>query len=58
LSLILVIDKNVKALTGTAGRHTIIEQGRAAWSGNSRELASSIDIQHRYLGIRRRVGAQ
>ncbi|HWX84718.1 MAG TPA: ABC transporter ATP-binding protein [Xanthobacteraceae bacterium] len=48
---ILVIDKNVQALTRIADRHTIIERGRVVWSGNSRELAGSVDIQHRYLGI-------
>jgi branched-chain amino acid transport system ATP-binding protein len=48
---ILVIDKNVQALTRIADRHTIIERGRVVWTGNSRELASSTDIQHRYLGI-------
>jgi len=48
---ILVIDKNVDALTRIADRHYIIERGRVVWSGNSHELAASRDIQHRYLGI-------
>jgi len=48
---ILVIDKNVGALTRIADRHTIIERGRVVWTGNSAELANSPDIQHRYLGI-------
>src|SRR6202045_781026 len=48
---ILVIDKSVAALARIADRHYIIERGRVVWTGNSRELASSIDIQHRYLGI-------
>ena len=48
---ILVIDKNVGALTRIADRHTIIERGRVVWTGSSKELASSADIQHRYLGI-------
>jgi branched-chain amino acid transport system ATP-binding protein len=48
---ILVIDKNVDALTRIADRHTIIERGRVVWSGDSRELASARDLQHRYLGI-------
>jgi branched-chain amino acid transport system ATP-binding protein len=48
---ILVIDKNVDALTRIADRHTIIERGRVVWTGNSKELAGSADIQHRYLGI-------
>ena len=48
---ILVIDKNVDALTRIADRHTIIERGRVVWTGNSRDLAGAVDIQHRYLGI-------
>src|SRR5271170_353238 len=48
---ILVIDKNVDALTRIADRHTIIERGRVVWTGNSAELARAADIQHRYLGI-------
>jgi branched-chain amino acid transport system ATP-binding protein len=48
---ILVIDKNVDALTRIADRHTIIERGRVVWSGSSEALARSPDIQHRYLGI-------
>jgi branched-chain amino acid transport system ATP-binding protein len=48
---ILVIDKNVEALTRIADRHTIIERGRVVWTGSSKELAGAIDVQHRYLGI-------
>ena len=48
---ILVIDKNIDALTRIADRHYIIERGRVVWSGNSRALAQAADIQHRYLGV-------
>ncbi len=48
---ILVIDKNVEALTRIADRHYIIERGRVVWSGNSTELAARPDVQHQYLGI-------
>jgi branched-chain amino acid transport system ATP-binding protein len=48
---ILVIDKNVKALTRIADRHYIIERGRVVWVGTSRELTQASAIQHRYLGI-------
>ncbi len=48
---ILVIDKNVDALTRIADRQYIIERGRVVWSGSSPELASAPDIQHRYLGV-------
>ncbi len=48
---ILVIDKNVEALTRIADRHYIIERGRMVWAGDSPALASAPDIQHRYLGV-------
>jgi branched-chain amino acid transport system ATP-binding protein len=48
---ILVIDKNVAALTEIADRHYLIERGRNVWSGTSPELAAAPDVQHRYLGI-------
>ena len=48
---ILVIDKNVQALTRIADRHYLIERGRVVWTGTSRELAAAPDVQHRYLGI-------
>jgi branched-chain amino acid transport system ATP-binding protein len=48
---ILVIDKNVAALTRIADRHIIIERGRVVWAGTSTELAAATDVQHRYLGV-------
>jgi branched-chain amino acid transport system ATP-binding protein len=48
---ILVIDKDVKALTRVADRHYVLEKGRVVWSGSSAELAASADLQHRYLGV-------
>ena len=48
---ILVIDKDVKALTRVANRHYVLEKGRVVWSGSSAELAASSDIQRRYLGV-------
>jgi len=48
---ILVIDKNVKALTQIADRHYIIEKGQVVWQGTSPELAANEDLQHRYLGV-------
>ena len=48
---ILVIDKNVDALTRIADRHYLIERGRVVWSGISAELAAAPEVQHRYLGI-------
>ena len=48
---ILVIDKNVDALTRIANRHYVIEKGRIVWSGSSAALEDNPDIQHRYLGV-------
>jgi branched-chain amino acid transport system ATP-binding protein len=48
---ILLIDKNVGAITRLADRHYFIERGRIVWSGTSRELASAPEVAHRYLGV-------
>jgi branched-chain amino acid transport system ATP-binding protein len=48
---LLVIDKNVAALTRLADRHYLIERGRVVWTGTSAALAAAPDIQHRYLGV-------
>jgi len=48
---ILLIDKDVKALTRVADRHFVLEKGRVVWTGTSRELSDNADIQHRYLGV-------
>jgi branched-chain amino acid transport system ATP-binding protein len=48
---VLVIDKNVQALTRLADRHYLIERGRVVWTGTSKELTAAPDIQHRYLGV-------
>ena len=48
---ILVVDKNIKALTDLADRHYIMEKGRIVWIGDSSTLNSNKEIQHRYLGI-------
>jgi branched-chain amino acid transport system ATP-binding protein len=48
---ILVIDKDVKALTQVADRHYVLEKGRVVWSGTSSALAADTNVQHRYLGV-------
>jgi branched-chain amino acid transport system ATP-binding protein len=48
---ILVIDKNIDALTKIADRHFVIERGRVVWTGTSNELKGAPEIQHRYLGV-------
>ena len=48
---ILVIDKNVDALSSFADRHVIIEKGRSVWAGTSAELAADPGIKERYLHV-------
>src|SRR5262245_60331443 len=48
---ILIIDKDLGALTRIADRHYVIEKGRVVWSGTSSELAGNRDVQHRYLVV-------
>ena len=48
---LLVIDKDVGALSRVADRHYVLEKGRVVWRGTSRELASDASVQHRYLGV-------
>jgi len=48
---ILVIDKDVRALTRVADVHYVLEKGRVVWSGSSSELSANQEMQHRYLGV-------
>jgi branched-chain amino acid transport system ATP-binding protein len=48
---ILLIDKDVRALTRVADVHYVLEKGRVVWKGTSAELAANREVQHRYLGV-------
>jgi branched-chain amino acid transport system ATP-binding protein len=48
---ILIIDKDLKALTRIADRHYVIEKGRVVWAGASPELVANREVRHRYLGV-------
>ena len=48
---ILLVDKNIDALTRIADRHYIIEKGKVVWDGASSELQADQDLQHRFLGV-------
>ncbi len=48
---ILLIDKNVEALTRLADHHYVLEKGRVVWDGTSTDLRARVDVQHRYLGV-------
>lgn len=48
---ILIVDKNIDALTSFADRHVVIEKGRVVWRGTSAELLASSEVKDRYLHI-------
>jgi branched-chain amino acid transport system ATP-binding protein len=48
---ILVIDKNVDALTKLADRHIVMEKGRIAWAGTTQELIADSEVKNRYLHV-------
>jgi len=48
---ILVIDKNIDALTRIADCHHIVEKGRVVWTGDSAALRADPALQERYLGV-------
>ncbi len=48
---ILVIDKNVDALSAFADRHVIIEKGRVVWTGTSLELKRDRSVKDRFLHV-------
>ena len=48
---ILVIDKNVDALTTFADRHVVIEKGRVVWTGTTAEILATPDVKDRFLHV-------
>ena len=48
---ILVIDKNVEALSRICDRHFIAEKGRVVWQGTSAELNADPTVRTDYLGV-------
>ena len=48
---ILVVDKNIDALTALADRHVVIEKGRVVWTGTSVELKSDRSVKDRFLHV-------
>ena len=47
---ILIVDKYVNRLIDLADRHVIIERGRLAWHGSSKQLEADRSLWSRYLG--------
>jgi branched-chain amino acid transport system ATP-binding protein len=48
---ILLIDKNIAALSQIADRHYVMEKGRVVWHGTSAELHATNEVKRRYLGV-------
>jgi len=48
---ILVIDKNVDALTKFADRHVVIEKGRVVWTGTTEEILATPEVKDRFLHV-------
>ncbi|UUZ71130.1 ABC transporter ATP-binding protein [Polaromonas sp. P1(28)-8] len=48
---LLVIDKDLDALTRLGDRHVVFGKGRIAWSGGSAELRQAQDIHDTYIGV-------
>jgi branched-chain amino acid transport system ATP-binding protein len=48
---IVVIDKNVDALTHFADRHVIVEKGRVVWTGTSAQLRADPTVKDRFLHV-------
>ncbi|SIS71346.1 ABC transporter ATP-binding protein [Paracoccus saliphilus] len=48
---ILIIDKNVDALTRIADRHVVIEKGQVVWTGTSDQLRGTPEIKERFLHV-------
>jgi len=48
---ILVVDKDVRALSALADRFTVLEKGRVAWEGEGRALLADPPRLHALLGV-------
>jgi branched-chain amino acid transport system ATP-binding protein len=47
----LVIDKNIDALSKLVDHHTILEKGRVVWAGFAADLQGDPDVIDRYLHL-------
>lgn len=48
---ILIVDKNLSALTRFADRHVVIEKGHTVWSGDNAQLLNDSAVAERHLGV-------
>lgn len=47
----LVIDKDIDALSELADRHYVLEKGVIVWSGHSDQLVADQELQNSFLGV-------
>ena len=47
----IIVDKNYAAVMALANRSVVLVKGRVVFSGESRELADSGELMHRFLGV-------
>ena len=48
---IIVVDKNLDALSEVCDRHYVLEKGRVVWSGSSEDLEKDRQAVHDYMGV-------
>ena len=48
---ILIVDKDIRAISKLADRHYILDKGCVAWTGTSDELLAAPQIINNYLGV-------
>ncbi len=48
---ILVVDKDINALSRLADYHYILEKGKVVWNGNSSDLLKNRELESKYLGV-------
>jgi branched-chain amino acid transport system ATP-binding protein len=48
---ILIVDKDLTALTRLGNRHIVLEKGEVAWTGNSADMAANRSRVEGYLGL-------
>jgi branched-chain amino acid transport system ATP-binding protein len=48
---IVVVDKNLDALSQVCDRHYVLEKGRVVWSGSSEDLGKDRRAVHGYMGV-------
>jgi branched-chain amino acid transport system ATP-binding protein len=48
---IIVVDKNLDALSEVCDRHYVLEKGRVVWSGSSENLETDRQAVHDYMGV-------